>query len=53
MTFIIDLSKKVVLLTGATSGIGLGIARQFARAGAILAGCGLETPEAAKNSETR
>jgi NAD(P)-dependent dehydrogenase (short-subunit alcohol dehydrogenase family) len=47
MPFTIDLSQKVVLLTGATSGIGLGIARQFARAGATIAGCGLETPEAA------
>lgn len=46
MPFTIDLSEKVVLLTGATSGIGLGIARQFARAGATIAGCGLETPEA-------
>ncbi len=45
--FTIDLSEKVVLLTGCTSGIGLGIARQFARAGASLAGCGLETPEQA------
>lgn len=45
MPFTIDLAQKVVLLTGATSGIGLGIARQFARAGATIAGCGLETPE--------
>jgi NAD(P)-dependent dehydrogenase (short-subunit alcohol dehydrogenase family) len=45
MPFTIDLSPKVVLLTGATSGIGLGIARQFARAGATVAGCGLEAPQ--------
>ena len=45
MPFTIDLAPKVVLLTGATSGIGLGIARQFARAGATLAGCGLENAE--------
>jgi NAD(P)-dependent dehydrogenase (short-subunit alcohol dehydrogenase family) len=47
MPFTIDLSSKVVLLTGCTSGIGLGIARQFARAGATIAGCGLGIPETA------
>lgn len=47
MPFTIDLSDKVVLLTGSTAGIGLGIARQFARAGAHVAGCGLESIEQA------
>ncbi|KAB7733107.1 SDR family oxidoreductase [Rudanella paleaurantiibacter] len=48
MPFTIDLSDKVVLLTGSTAGIGLGIARQFARAGAHVAGCGLEAIEQAR-----
>ncbi len=40
MAFTIDLKgKKVVLVTGVSSGIGLGVAREFARAGADVAGC--------------
>jgi len=46
MPFTIDLSDRVVLITGATSGIGLGIARQFARTGATIAGCGLDADDA-------
>ena len=39
MAFTIDLTGKVVLVTGVSSGIGLGTAREFARAGANVAGC--------------
>lgn len=39
MAFTIELKRKVVLVTGVSSGIGLGVARQFARAGADVAGC--------------
>lgn len=39
MAFNIDLKGKVVLITGVSSGIGLGVAREFARAGACVAGC--------------
>jgi NAD(P)-dependent dehydrogenase (short-subunit alcohol dehydrogenase family) len=39
MSFIIDFKDKVVLITGVSSGIGLGTAKEFARAGARVAGC--------------
>lgn len=45
MAFEINLSGKVVLVTGVSSGIGLGCARQFARAGAKVVGCARK-PEA-------
>jgi len=40
--FQIDLTGKTVLITGASSGIGSGIAKMFAKAGADISGCGLE-----------
>lgn len=42
MAFTIDLSGKTALVTGASSGIGLGIALQLAKAGARIAACGIE-----------
>ena len=35
MPFQIDLTGKVVLITGVSSGIGLGTAHEFARAGLV------------------
>lgn len=43
MAFEIDLTGKVVLVTGVSSGIGLGTAHEFARAGAYVAGCSRKT----------
>jgi len=40
--FQIDLSGKTALITGASSGIGLAIARQMAGAGADISGCAAE-----------
>lgn len=45
MSFQIDLRGKVVLITGVSSGIGYGVARQFARAGAKVAGCARKAPD--------
>lgn len=42
MAFQIDLSNKVVLITGVSSGIGTGIASMYAKANALIAGCALE-----------
>lgn len=45
MSFTIDYKDKVVLVTGVSSGIGLGTAREFARAGAHVAGCARKAAE--------
>lgn len=45
MSFEIDLTGKVVLVTGVSSGIGLGTAHEFARAGACVAGCSRKTAD--------
>lgn len=39
MSFVIDFKDKVVIITGVSSGIGLGTAKEFARAGAHVSGC--------------
>ncbi|TKC08537.1 SDR family NAD(P)-dependent oxidoreductase [Pedobacter frigoris] len=39
MSLEINLDGKVALVTGVTSGIGLGIARMLAKAGAVVVGC--------------
>jgi len=39
MALTIDFKDKIVLITGATSGIGLGIARMMAKAGCTVIGC--------------
>ncbi|MDR0843879.1 MAG: SDR family oxidoreductase [Tannerella sp.] len=45
MSLKIDFKDKVVLITGVSSGIGLGTAAEFAKAGAHVAGCSRK-PEA-------
>lgn len=45
MSFNIDLSDKVVLITGISSGIGNGIAQNYAKANAKIAGCALDPIE--------
>lgn len=39
MAFTIDLTDKIVLITGGISGIGLGVSMQFAQAGATVIAC--------------
>jgi NAD(P)-dependent dehydrogenase (short-subunit alcohol dehydrogenase family) len=51
MSLAIDLSGRVALVTGVTSGIGAGVARLLAKAGADVAGCGLSAPESDKAAE--
>lgn len=45
MSLTIDLSRQTVIVTGASSGIGAGIAKVYARAGANVAACAVEPPD--------
>ena len=45
MTLAIDLTDKRALVTGVSSGIGLGIAGALAQAGCDVAGCGLDADD--------
>jgi NAD(P)-dependent dehydrogenase (short-subunit alcohol dehydrogenase family) len=45
MAFTIDLTGRCAVVTGVTSGIGIGIARQLACAGCDIAGCGTRPEE--------
>lgn len=51
MGLTIELTQKVVLVTGVTSGIGAGIASMFARAGATVAGCARQ-PESSEGARS-
>lgn len=46
MALTIDMSDKVVLITGGTKGVGEATARRFTEAGATVEVCGRNTPEA-------
>ncbi len=45
MSLVIDLTDKVVIVTGVSSGIGLGTAKEFAKAGAHISGCARKTQD--------
>jgi NAD(P)-dependent dehydrogenase (short-subunit alcohol dehydrogenase family) len=53
MSFEIDLTGKTVIISGVSSGIGLGIAKMFARANADIAGCALEPADHVNVQELR
>ncbi|MEO1236847.1 MAG: SDR family oxidoreductase [Planctomycetota bacterium] len=48
MTLPIDLTDRCALVTGVTSGIGVGIARRLAEAGCDIAGCGRRGDDSAE-----
>lgn len=45
MSFNINLSNKIVVITGVSSGIGAAVAKCYASANAKIAGCALESPD--------
>lgn len=49
----IDLKNKTAIITGATQGIGLGIARQMAKAGCHIAACGMSPEDSPKVSSLK
>ncbi len=51
MALEINLENKVALITGVTSGIGAAIATVFAKAGAHVAGCGLQESGSEESKE--
>lgn len=53
MTIQLDLDRRMVIVTGGTRGVGLGIARRFLDAGAEVVVCGRSEPDEAVTSAGR